>query len=74
MVPDLDAADDFAWFAANPQRSYRLRKGVEGWWIVEKRSDAFLRVWTATIADGLPDTDGALAAVWTRAAYPSQPR
>ena len=70
-VTDLDAIDDAAWFGSHPERSYRLRKGVEGWWIISRRAGGeLLRTWTATIAG--PDTDRALAAAWTSAAFPRE--
>jgi hypothetical protein len=59
---DIDAVDDTDWFAGHPGRAYRLRRGYEGWWIVERRPGGeLLRTWTATITPNLPDTDAALA-------------
>ena len=36
-VTDADALDDRDWFEGHPGRAYRLRRGYEGWWIVERR-------------------------------------
>jgi hypothetical protein len=54
-----------------PGRSYRLRPGYEGWWIVERRPGGeMLRTWTATTAPNLPHTDAALREAWQAAAFP----
>jgi hypothetical protein len=69
----LDAADDSAWFGAHPERSYRLRKAVEGWWIIERRTGGeLLRTWAATIGNNLPDTDKALGGAAIAARSPSR--
>jgi hypothetical protein len=49
----------------------RLRRGYEGWWIVERRPGGeLLRTWTATIAPNLSDTDAALREARQAAAFP----
>jgi hypothetical protein len=48
-VTDADAVDDFDWFEDHSGRSYRLRPGYEGWWIVERRPGGeLLRTWTGS--------------------------
>jgi hypothetical protein len=67
---DADAIDDRDWFEGHSGRACRLRRGYEGWWIVERRPGGeLLRTWTAT-APNLPDTDAALREAWPAAAFP----
>jgi hypothetical protein len=68
---DADAIDDRDWFEGHSGRACRLRRGYEGWWIVERRPGGeLLRTWTATTAPNLPDTDAALREAWQAAAFP----
>jgi hypothetical protein len=68
-VSDADALDDGAWFDLHPKRRFRARRGPDGFWLIRKRGDAFLRAYTRSAVPGT-DTDAGLAPAWFESAYP----
>jgi hypothetical protein len=77
-ITDEAAFDDKAWFDDHPERRFRARAGDRGVWIIRRRAqgadpDVYLRTFIRTTAPPLSDSDGELAGLWYRAAFPDWP-
>jgi hypothetical protein len=74
IVAEGDARNDREWFASHPDRRFRARLNDGGVWLIRRsQPDVYLRTFSASIAPHSGDSDGALAALWYSAAYPSWP-
>jgi hypothetical protein len=67
-VKVADPLDDTCWFGSDRDH-FRARRAPGGVWLVRKRGDVFLRVFTKSTA-AISDRDHELSAAWYIAAHP----
>jgi hypothetical protein len=69
VVSTAEALDDDDWLDAHPKRRFRARRGPDGYWLIRKRGDVFLRAYTRNTVPVI-DTDPEIATLWFGAAWP----
>jgi hypothetical protein len=68
-VTELDAGADREWFLTHPGRRFHARPAADGWWLIRKLSETFIRTFTRDVVS-VADRDKDIAALWFAAAYP----
>jgi hypothetical protein len=68
-VTEIDAGADREWFITHPGRRFRARPDADGWWLIRRMGEVFLRTFSRNLVS-VADRDKDMAALWYAAAYP----